>query len=839
MKSITLTEFSRIVKGNIINNDLANKSFSSITVDSRKTPQGTLFFALEGNNVDGHQYISDAISNGAVAAVISKNKIDNFDIDIDKTIIVNDPLVALQCFAGWWRKQLLGKVIAITGSNGKTITKDALIKILSKEYTCSGTPYSFNSFIGVPLSVVRVPFDIDYAVFEAGISVKNEASVLEPIISPDYGIITNIGLAHLSSFGNRDTIAHEKSKLFLNMPSDSWLLIPEAEPLLDRLILNKRFKVYRFGKQSEEIPYIKNKRYDKTKTILNIFYPSYGNFDVVLETPSTEIATDLEIAICASYLLGASADSVIDALSNYAPSHTRMEIWESPEGYTFINDSYSSDPISVKSALNSLKVFKKASKKIFVFGGMKELGRLENSEHAQIGMLAADSQVDDMILVGDKKLLSPTELSFKNKAPNKAIHWCSNSNEIKNILLPILDFGDVVLFKGPRNTDIDKVVLEMVDAISPNRFIVDLQAIQENILRFKKLVGSSTRTLAMVKALAYGSDSKRLSLELQEMGIDYLGVANVDEGCALRREGVTLPILVMMHIPEESHKLVHNDLTPVIYSPELVAPLSLAAHNQNKNTDVHIEIDTGMGRLGVMPNQVIKLIKEISKQPNLHLKGVMTHFAAAEDPTMDKYTREQIHKFNLAVDSIKEYGFKDIICHTSATAGTLRFPEARYDMVRIGLGMYGIYPSIDMCEIYNLDLAISLVSRIVDIKIFPKDYKIGYGRTYTTPFDNFRAGFVPLGYNDGVPLNLSNEIGKVMVNGAYAPIIGRVSMDSLIIDLSHLPEIKVNTDVLIYGKQKGNIIRPEHVAQSSKSIPYELLTRLSSRVQRIFIKKAI
>jgi len=279
---------------------------------------------------------------------------------------------------------------------------------------------------------------------------------------------------------------------------------------------------------------------------------------------------------------------------------------------------------------------------------------------------------------------------------------------------------------------------------------------------------------------------------------------------------------------------VQNNLTPVIYSFDLVPFLVNSARKNNKILDVHLKVDTGMGRLGVMPEQLVELAEGVDKSGCLRIVGLMTHFACAEDPSMDGFTASQIELFKAAVSDLRKMGHKDIICHAAATAGAARFPESCFDMVRIGLGLYGVYPSPAVAAEIKLDLAVSLISRVAEIRYLNKGHVIGYGATFKVPHDNFKVGVVPIGYHDGLPLILSNN-GHVLVNGRLTSIIGRVSMDSMTIDLNHVPDVQQGADVLIYGSHAGHVRRPEDVAQESQTIAYELLTRLGPRIQRIYM----
>ncbi|HWI55153.1 MAG TPA: alanine racemase, partial [Desulfobacteria bacterium] len=778
-----------------------------------------------------------AFNNGAVTAVVSSSCRKSVSGIVEKPLIfVDDTLIALQRLATWWRGKLSGQLLAVTGSNGKTILKDTLVKVL--KYSCIssiGSQGSFNSQLGVPLSVIRLPGKVDVAVIEAGISQPGEMTALQSILRPDYGVLTNIGMAHIASFGTQEAIAKEKFKLFRDIPSDGWLLIPHNCPYAEELTADLKCRVLRYGKENAELPYIFDRISMVDGTKLNIRFPSGNTHTIEVRTFSDVVILDVEAAICAAYMLGAKAGDIANSLQQHEPVHTRMEIWHSPAGITLVNDAFGADPISVQAALRTLDHTRiKGDRGVFVFGGMQELGELEQREHYQIGEIAARHGIELLVLVGGNEL-DPTENAFKKINPAGQVLRYHSTDKLARDLRANLRNNDKVLFKGPQSAGIDKVAREVVDAMAYNRLMVDVEALSENVSRFRQLVGPACKILGMVKALAYGSNLVSLSREIQELGLDVLGVSTADEGATLRSAGVDLPILVMLCTQEEVSKVVQNYLTPVIYSFDLVAPLANAASNNGQVLDVHLKVDTGMGRLGVSPEEIVDLAKLVMSNSNLRITGLMTHFACAEDPLKDDFNYLQISRFKEAISKLHSLGLTDITCHAAATAGAVRFPEARFDMVRIGLGLHGLYPGPAVKDKIQLDLAVTLLSRITKINEYRKGDRIGYGGTFTVPYDKFITGVIPMGYNDGLPLQLSNR-GYVLVNGQKADIIGRISMDSAMIDLNGVQDARTGSDVLIFGTHNGHTLRPEIVAELSDTIVYEILTRLGSRIQRIFIR---
>lgn len=339
----------------------------------------------------------------------------------------------------------------------------------------------------------------------------------------------------------------------------------------------------------------------------------------------------------------------------------------------------------------------------------------------------------------------------------------------------------------------------------------------------------------MLKAWAYGTELGRMARWLQQSGIDWIGVSAADEGATVRRSGVHLPILVTLLDAEEIDKVVRYRLTPAVYSTALLDALEAAAEREEQVLDVHLKVDTGMGRLGVRPDEVFDVLARLKASRWLNPTGLMTHLSCADDPDADAFTQEQLARFEAAIAVAKSAGFDDLLFHASATSGAARFPESRYHMIRVGLGLYGIYPSPAVKEAVELQLALALLGRVVHVATYEPGQRIGYGGTYVVERPGTRIGIVQMGYNDGVPWRMSN-VGTVRIGGHEASIVGRVSMDSLALDLTPLPHADVGDEVLLIGARDGVEVRPEDVAELAGTIPYEIMVKIDSRrVQRVFV----
>ncbi len=802
-----------------------------VVTDSRGAVPGALFVALKGQQRDGHRFLADAFRNGASAALVARDAIAHTAVEPEwPLIVVPDPLRALQSLARWQRREFFSKVLAITGSNGKTVVKDALRALLAgRQFLAS--PGSYNSQLGLPLAVLSAEKPEPLAILEVGVSAPGEMTALEDIAAPDYGVLTNIGMAHLANFGSREAIAQEKILLFGNIPPEGWVLLPAHEPVIEAPAFALKCAIHRLGGDPQLLS-LKPLSFSEEGQVLRLADSSSAR-TVSVRTRSAEIITDLHFAACAAHLLGVSLDEIASALENYAPASTRMELWSSPQGIRLINDGYSSDPISVHAALRAATLgASPGGRKIFAFAGMRELGASSEREHRQVGAQAGECGFSHLYLVGQGELQS-TEEGFRVSRPDGVISRVGNPDELKDQLLPLLRSGDTVLFKGPRHAGMVKAVRDLSGAIAQRCQWVSLAAIEGNIARFRRHCGGA-HVLAMLKAMAYGTDLVQLSSWMTRLGVHHIGVSSANEGVAVRKAGADQEIFVFLAEREDIDNLLRCRLTPVIHSHELVEAFERSLARTGRTLDVHLKIDTGMHRLGIRPEDAVQLARRIRDSGSMQLTGVCTHFAAADDPQADDFTRAQIAAFERVLQALEAGGFSGLQIHAANTAAAIRFPEAHYGMVRVGLGLYGIHPSPATQQAMELELAIGVTSRIASIQQFSPGATLGYNRTYTAA-RSMKVGIIPFGYDDGLPWGLSGK-GHVLAEGHRAPIVGRISMDQMQVDVTDIPGLNVGAEVLLYGTHNGHTLRPELVAQEAGTIAHELLTRLGERVHRIYVE---
>jgi alanine racemase len=803
----------------------------SVAIDSRRVLPGDLFFALNGRRRDGHAFVQAAQAAGASLMVVSRSWArQQQDLSSTPTgsalLLVDDPLTALQQLAAWYRRSHIQRLVAITGSNGKTVVKSALTALLAGRYRVAASPGSWNSQVGVPLAVLTAPPGTEIGVFEAGISAPGEMERLAAILAPDHGVLVNIGLAHLAGFGSREVTAREKMKLFSGIGAQGWLIAP-PDPLVEAVPLTCR-RLH----PGAQLPRLLGQRPHGSGLMLELDLGE-GPVQVPVRTRSAPLVEDLLIALTAALQLGVSPGDLLEVLRDYSFGPTRMETWRTPEGITIVNDTASDDPISVQAALDTVAASPESGRRLFVFGGMGELGASEAREHALIGQLTAERGFARLLLL-PHPARERTAAAWDRLRPDCPALALADAAALRDTIRELAEPGDTVLFKGAASQELSHAARSIWESMAPRRLLVDLDAIRDNVSRFRSLCGPGVAMLAVLKAWAYGTELARLATALQDSGIDWIGVSAADEGAAVRRAGVQRPVLVMLMDIDEVDKAVRWRLTPVVYSLAFARALVSALQTMGAQLDVHLEIDTGMGRVGINPEQALEAARLLRDSGVARLTGLMTHLASADDPAADADTRDQLQRFDHAVDAIRAESDGPLLVHAAATSGAVRFPEARHDMVRIGLGLYGLHPSAAVGQPVELELALAFVSRLVQVHVFEQGQRIGYNGTYQVSAERQRIGIVAAGYNDGVPWSFGRS-GEVMMQGQRLRVLGRVSMDSMAIDLDPLPGAAVGDEVLIFGAHEGQVLRPELAALQAGTIPYDLLVRVDNRrVQRIF-----
>jgi len=808
---------------------------------------GDLFVGLAGPHFDGGRFASGVLARGAALAVVSPRFEGSLTGAVaadggQAVVTVEDPLAALQALAAAARRSFAGTVVAVTGSNGKTTVKDMLTAALGQELRVTSSPLSYNSQVGVALSLLGLDPRAAVAVVECGISAPGEMDALAAMVRPDRGILTMIGDAHREGLGSREGTAREKCRLFRRIGAEGWVLVGEREALGQEALAG-------LGAGGGGAPRVVTVGGEGADFILTEGAEAGGGpvlargevrVPLALAEALPHWIEDGALAAAAALLLGASPEGIAAGLAAWHPAPMRLEMSTTPRGVLLINDAYTADPVSMEAALETL-VRERGSRAggggraVAVLGGMAQLGVARQQAHAGVGRRVVELGIDRLVGVG----VGGAEIAAAAREAGMAAAAIATVGDVTEAAAELEEHcrpGDRVLLKASRPERLERIAELLSDAVAPARLHVDLGRVVANYRAIRKAVeqedGTGAAVMAVVKSFGYGLDAVRIARALEHAGADAFAVAYADEGVRLRDQGVTAPILVQNILSREVDKVVRHGLAAQVWTGEQVAWLAREAERQRRAVRVHLKVDTGMGRSGAFPAEVPELARAIRASEWLMLEGLATHFAAAEDPAEDAFTREQIRRFNAVRAALAASGITVPWVHAAASAAIARFPEAHYTMVRSGLALFG-YAEVEGGRVPLPQLPVlRLTTRVIAVKEIPPGHTVGYGRTFTAEGPR-EIAVVALGYNDGYPRSLSNR-GWMAVRGRRCPVVGRVSMDVATLDVTDLGgQVRPGDEVVVFGPAPGEPSLTD-LARLAGTIPYELLTRLSPRVRRIF-----
>ncbi len=815
-------EVAGIIDAKTISYSKENIEIKDILIDSRKliTPKRTLFFALQSKHNDGHKYIKTLYKNGVRAFVISKEEKANPKYEGAVFFLVENTLYALQQLAAYHRKQFEIPVIGITGSNGKTVVKEWLYQLMSPDKQIVRSPKSYNSQIGVPLSIWQMNETHQLAIFEAGISEPDEMSNLKKIIEPDIGIFTNIGDAHSENFLNKIQKIGEKLKLF----TDTKTLIycsdhKDIEEVLIKSEILKKVNTFSWGKNVSNNLVIKNIEKEKGFSTITA---SFQNKDISIEIPFLDSASIENAIHCWATMLFSGYDNSVIAqrmkgLHNVA---MRLELKEGINNCSIINDSYNSDINSLNIAIDFISQQNQHKEKVVILSDILQTGVPAFELYSKVNDLLVQKGITKLIGIGKDISSQADKFTIDSQFFDSTKEFLSK--------YPTSNFqNQTILLKGARVFEFELINKILQQKFHETVLEINLNNLVHNLNYFKSLTVSGTKVMAMVKAFSYGSGSFEIANILQYHNIDYLTVAYADEGVELRKSGINVPIMVMN--PEETafDTMIKYDLEPEIFSFRALKLLEKSikqnAIPQNKPVKIHIKLDTGMHRLGFNEDELPKLIKKIKKNKLLYLNSIFSHLAASDKEEFDDFTKNQIDRFKLMAEEIKSHFNHKILLHIVNSAGIKRFPEAHFDMVRVGIGLYGIEDNKGV-----LKNVITFKTSISQIKKIKKGESVSYNRSWIAPEDT-QIGIVSVGYADGLLRRLGNENGCLWVNGKPATILGDICMDMCIINLNGI-EASEGDEVIIFDDNH----KVSELAKKADTISYEILSRISSRVKRIY-----
>jgi alanine racemase len=781
-------------------------------------PEKSFFIAIIGENHNGHDYIPILYRQGVRCFMVQSDYLLPEECKEANFIFVENTLDGFQQLVAHKRKLYDCPVIGITGSNGKTIVKEWIAQLIGKKKVVVRSPKSYNSQIGVPLSVWQLESETDLGIFEAGLSQKGEMEKIARVILPTVGVITNIGAAHQENFASKKEKLMEKLKLFdtcdtIVFSCDS----PLIEKELQEFYSDKKWLTWG-GSELAELKVISKKTVGKSTEIklrwkekihiVNIPFVDEVSFENGMHAIATLLALDFSI------------DFIAERLRKLVPVAMRMEIKEGVNNCILINDSYNSDISSLALSLDFLvqQSSPKTTDRTLILSDIYQSG-LENYQLCvQVNELLKQKGISKLIGVG--AVLKANAHVFEMTAI-----FYSTTQELLDAISQSAFNNEAILIKGSRNFAFEKVAEFLEQKHHQTRLEINLNAIIHNLNHFRSKLKPKTKVLAMVKAFSYGSGSFEIANVLQHQKVDYLGVAFADEGVELRKCGISLPIIVMNPEVKSFPMMLANQLEPEIYSFKVLQEFAKELKVEGiSEYPVHIKYDTGMNRLGFVEDEVEKLIAKLKRKPELRVKSVFSHLAGSDDPVLDEFTQTQINRFETFAQRIEaELGYS-CIKHLLNSAGILRFPEAQFDMVRLGIGMYGI----GAIEQQNLNCVTRFKSYISQIKHVKAHETIGYNRKGVLPYDA-EIAVVPVGYADGLVRRLSNGVGKMMVKGQLASIVGNICMDMCMIDITGL-NAREGDEVEVFGTQYP----VTELANALGTIPYEIFTSISRRVKRVY-----
>lgn len=800
-----------------------------VEFDTRQIHDGasTLFIAITGAFRDGHQFLLQANEKGVRNFLISNAEALPKGC---RGILVPDTLKALQSFAKSHRQKFDYPVIAITGSNGKTTVKEWLVTMIGDSFPVAKSPQSYNSQIGVALSLLGMQKTHQLAVIEAGISKEGEMEKLEAMIGPDFGILSHFGDAHSEGFSSPEKKLAEKLRLFENTKS---LLIDATTDWVAKAA--KSFANLRgqncisLGANSDCSAYLDEIELRASESVGRLHFEGKKYW---LEIPVQGEAslTNAALAVLACLKLGLPFSEIQPRLAALRPVSMRMEmITDNPE-IAVINDAYNADLSSFKNALSLLAHEQFHAGKTLILTDIDHQGKAQLTVQKEMLELAtAALGAENIILIG------PVFDQIVADAP-----WMSCYASTEDFIAQFYYErfrNHTVLLKGARRFGLDRLIPYLSRRATATWFKVNMNALSHNLQEFRKRIPRGTKVMAMVKAFAYGAGSWEVAQALSREGADQLAVAYTTEGIMLRTRNVKVPIMVMNADLQSIEQLYRFQLVPEVYNVEFLNAYVEAGKKLGKTRfPVHIKVDTGMARLGFHCQDPSALIEILKRESGLEVESVLSHLASADAPEMDAFSRNQVLQFEAFYDSLLPHCRPENppMRHVLNTAGTLRFPEYAFDMVRLGIGLYGIPPfpdaKIDLQEIGSLH------SVITQVHFYDAGTPIGYGCSELTTRPS-KIATVPIGYADGIRRSLSNGIGKFLVRGKRVPIIGRVCMDMLMLDVTDLAEVKGGDEVVLIGSQGDEHISTSEIAEWCGTIPYEILTGISQRVRRVYVRE--
>jgi alanine racemase len=813
--SIIMNEIAEIINGTLHSGIPVEIMEYSIDSRSVVTPEHTLFFALTGNNHNGHDYIRTLYSDGMRAFVISEFREEFNQLTGANFIVVENVLTALQQLAAHHRQHTQAEVIGITGSNGKTVVKEWLYQLLVNDHAVYRSPRSYNSQVGVPLSLLGIDPKTEIAIIEAGISLKGEMQHLQQMIQPTIGIFTHLGDAHGENFASKEEKLAEKAQLFT---SCQWVIGQTGEALeyiKTRVPSTTSFLLW--GEDPKADIHVKTMNIALGHREVQV---TFGNKHFILDIPFPDIASYENCMNAVSILLlkQYSPNVIISRVQQLSAIAMRMEIKDGINNCTLVNDYYNSDPSSFQLALNILATQDASKERVVILSDFMDTGKSGDDLYPSIAETLRQANISLFIGIGKHLSEHRHDFAANSRFYEDTEHFL-RQEERDNFN------NQIILIKGARAFQLEYIAGFLQKQSHSTILEVDLDAMVHNLNHFRSL--TDAHIAVMVKAFSYGSGSREIASLLQYHRVDYLMVAFADEGIELRAAGITIPIAVMNPEREAFDNMIMFNLEPEIYALDILEDFNQALNKHGiKRFPVHIKLNTGMNRSGFDEQDIPQLLEFFGTERSVYIRSIFSHLAGSDETMHDEFTLGQIHLFERMTERIQtQFNYK-IWRHILNSAGIERFPQYHFDLVRLGIGLHGISATNAQLQAVS-----SFKTYISSIRNVPEGQSIGYGRkSYTTRPS--RIAVIPVGYADGLNRHLSNRAGNVFVKGKRVPIIGNICMDTCMIDITDT-DATIGDEVEIFGKH----IPVSELAEQLGTIPYEILTGISFRVKRVYYKE--
>ena len=802
-----------------------NALIRKLLTDSRTVidPSGSLFFAIKAQR-DGHHFIANAYQNGIRNFIVSDLSYQQQYPEAN-FLVVDNVLLALQELAAEHRNTHTLPIIGITGSNGKTIVKEWLFQLLREDYSIVRSPKSYNSQIGVPLSVWQIENGNTLGIFEAGISQPDEMMQLGALIRPSIGVFTNIGSAHDENFDNSDSKIREKLKLFIH--TSKLIYCKDYSGLHEQIssstILPASCSLFTWSKRLKaDLQIGRITKHEHETEIQGI----YKNDFISIRIPFSDEASIENAIHCWAVMLflNLSNEVISQRMEFLSPVAMRLEMKEGINNCSIINDSYNSDLGSLTIALDFMNQQKQHSKRTIILSDILQSGKNEADLYREVAALLKKKNISRLIGVG--AAINRQAASFDIEK----IFYSSTEDFLRDLNYNSFN-SETVLIKGARSFGFERISKSLQQKAHETVLEINLNAVVHNLNLFRSRLKPETKLMVMVKAFSYGSGSFEIANILQFHRVDYLAVAYADEGVELRKTGITLPIMVMNPEEQSFDAMISYKLEPDIYSFRILNQFTDALKRRaNENNiskfPVHIEFDTGMHRLGFDESDLNELIIRLKNNKYIRIASVFSHLVASDEQVHDSYTKDQVYSFNNMSSTLQSHFNYPILRHILNSSGILRFPEAQFDMVRLGIGLHGIASTPN--DQRQLQMVATLKTTISQLKHIKAGDTIGYSRRGVAAKD-MTIATVGIGYADGLNRRLGNGVGKMLVAGELVPVVGSICMDMTMIDVSGL-QVREGTEVVVFGQDYSIL----DIAAAIETIPYEVLTGVSERVKRIY-----